>query len=325
MLRIGNIQLENPLIMAPMAGITSSAFRQMMKKRGAAMVTTEMVSAAGLFRGNKKSLDYLKGDPTERPLAVQLFGSKVGDMVAAARIAVQQGADLVDINMGCPVQKVTRTGAGAALLKDLHKIARLISAVRISCNVPLTAKIRAGWSPGNFRVGEIVQVLEASGIDAITVHPRFASQGYSCPADWSLIREAKEQVNIPVIGNGDVFKPADAIRMRQATGCDGVMIGRGALGNPWIFAQILSLQRGKEPKQPSIEERRSHILGHFNLLAANMGERRAALCMRGLLKWYTKGLANSSLFRGRIAGIRDLSSLIRTMDLYFHSLEEKDL
>ncbi|MBW2065232.1 MAG: tRNA dihydrouridine synthase DusB [Deltaproteobacteria bacterium] len=322
MLKIGTLKLESRLIMAPMAGITNKAFRLMVKRLGAAMVTTEMVSAAGLCRGNKRSFDYLKTHPAEKPLAVQLFGSNADEMGAAAQIAVEAGADLVDINMGCPVKKVTKTGAGAALLKDLQKIARLVMRVRSSCKAPLTAKIRSGWSPADSSAPQIARILEDCGVDGITVHPRFATQGYSCPADWSVISEVKQEVSIPVIGNGDVFKPEQAIRMLGETGCDGIMIGRGAIGNPWIFKQILSLQEGRLPEEPGIEERRSFIMEHFKLLAETVGEHRAALSMRGLLTWYSKGLPNSSLFRALISKIRDMNSLIGAMDRYFASLEE---
>lgn len=320
-LKIGTLELEAGLIMAPMAGITNGPFRLMVKRLGAAMVTTEMVSAAGLYRRNKRTLEYLKHNPSEKPLAVQLFGSRPDEMAVAAQMALEAGADVLDINMGCPVKKVTRTGAGAALLKDLRKISRLVTSVRLSCNAPLTAKIRAGWSPGSPSPREIARLLQDCGIDAITVHSRFAVQGYSSPADWSVIREVKQEVGVPVIGNGDIFEPAQGIDMMEVTGCDGIMVGRGAVGNPWIFRQILSLEKGQQPRGPGIQERRALIMEHFNLLADTMGEHRAALSMRGLLIWYSKGLPNSSVFRGLVTKIRDLGSLTDAMDRYFSSLE----
>jgi len=263
----------------------------------------------------------LKNNRAERPLAAQIFGARPDEMAVAAQMALEAGADVIDINMGCPVKKVTRTGAGAALLKNLREISRLVTSVRLSCNAPLTAKIRAGWSPGYPPFREIARVLQDCGIDAITIHSRSAVQGYSTPADWSVIREVKQEVAVPVIGNGDVFRPAQGIRMMEVTGCDGIMVGRGAVGNPWIFRQILSLEMGQEPREPELQERRALIMEHFSLLADTMGEHRAALSMRGLLIWYSKALPNSSVFRGLVTKIRDLGSLRDAMDRYFSSLE----
>ena len=324
MLRIGSLKLDNRLIMAPMAGISNLPFRLMVKKLGAGLVTTEMISAMGLSLGKKKTFDYLKSHPDEKPLAVQIFGSQPNMMARAAQIVVEAGADLVDINMGCPVKKVAKTGAGASLLRESKKVADLVSAVRLACSIPLTVKIRTGWSPDQPVACEIARVVEDCGADAITVHPRFASQGFSGRADWTLIGMVKERVKIPVIGNGDVLEPSHALKMRAETGCDGVMIGRGAVGNPWIFAQTLRLIEGLPVQRPDLIERKSHIMEHFSLLSGHMGEQRASLAMRGLLLRYTKGLPHSSRFRGSITGIRDLESLTSTMDNFFSSLRDED-
>jgi nifR3 family TIM-barrel protein len=245
-------------------------------------------------------------------------------MAMAAQIVVDSGADLVDINMGCPVKKVAKTGAGASLLRDRKRVADIVSAVRLACPVPLTVKIRAGWSPENPVACEVARVIEDCGADAVTVHPRFATQGYSVPADWTLIRRVKEQLKIPVIGNGDIFEPAHALKMRQETGCDGVMIGRGAIGNPWIFKQILHSDLGLPIPKPDLSDRRSFIMEHFQALSDLMGEHRAARTMRGLLLRYTKGLPHSSRFRGSINKIKDLDSLLSTMDGYFSTLEGEE-
>ena len=324
MLQIGNLTLENGLIMAPMAGITNLPFRLMVKRLGAGLVTSEMVSAMGLIRGKGKTLDYLKSHPAEKPLAVQIFGSKPDVMACAAGIVVEAGANVVDINMGCPVKKVVKIGAGAALLRDPKKVGELVSAVRLACPVPLTVKIRAGWSPEQPNACEIAHIIEDCGADAITVHPRFAKQRYSVPADWSIIRQVKAKSNIPVIGNGDVFEPASAIKMKKETGCDGVMIGRGAVGNPWLFKQILKLEKGLVTAAPTLSERRALIMAHFMALTDTMGENRAALVMRGLLLWYSKGLPRSGRFRGHISKIKDLDSLTEIMDEYFSSLQDDD-
>ncbi|MFC1532858.1 tRNA dihydrouridine synthase DusB [Thermodesulfobacteriota bacterium] len=324
MLQIGTLKLENRLVMAPMAGITNLPFRLLVKGLGAGLVTTEMVSAMGLSLNHQKTIRYLNSDPTEKPLAVQIFGARPGVMARAANIAVAAGADTVDINMGCPVKKVTKTGSGAFLLRDLKKVEEVISRVRVACPVPLTVKIRAGWSPEQPMVCEIARVIEECGADALTVHPRFATQGYSGRADWSLIGKIKEKIKIPVIGNGDIIYPSDALKMKRQTGCDGVMIGRAAVRNPWIFRQILQLENRLPVQEPDLSDRRSLIMEHYNLLSDSMGEYGAALYMRGLLLRYTKGLPNSSRFRERITRIRDLESLSSTMDDYFRTLEDRE-
>jgi tRNA-dihydrouridine synthase B len=321
MLQIGTLMLSNRLVMAPMAGHTNLPFRLMVKRLGAGLVTTEMVSAMGLALDQKKTHAYLKSHPDEKPLAVQIFGSKPDVMARAARIAVDGGADVVDINMGCPVKKVVKTGAGASLLRDPKRVAEIVSAVRIACPNPLTVKIRAGWSPAEPAACEVARIIEDCGADAVTVHPRFAVLGFSVPADWSWIGRVKERLRIPVIGNGDVFRPSAALRMRSETGCDGVMVGRAALGNPWIFRQILDTEQGLPFSDPDLTERRSLIMEHFQLLSATLGEHRAALVMRGLLLSYTKRLPHSTTFRGHITKVRDTESLVRITDHYFSSLE----
>ena len=321
MLRIGSLSLENDLIMAPMAGITSLPFRLMIKKLGAGLVTTEMISAEGITRRSKKSLRFLMTQASEKPLAAQIFGSGSRVMARAAQMVVEAGADIVDINMGCPVKKVTKTGSGAALMKDASKVAEIVSAVRLACPVPLTIKVRAGWSPAEPTVCEIARVIEDCGADAITVHPRFATDGYAVPADWDWIARVKERLSIPVIGNGDVFKADHALDLKQRTGCDGVMLARGAVGNPWLFTQIQQLEKGRPLIEPTLSDRRGLILEHFQGLCEIMGEHRAALVMRGLLLRYTKGLPRSSEFRGSISRINDMETLVTAMDNYFSSLQ----
>ena len=321
MLRIGTLTLSNWLIMAPMAGYTNLAFRLMVRRLGAGLVTTEMVSAMGLARDQKRTSAYLRSHPEEKPLSVQIFGARPEVMARAARMAVEAGADLVDINAGCPVKKVVKTGAGASLLREPKRLAEIICAVRLAVSVPLTVKIRSGWSPQEPSACEVARIIEDCGADGITVHGRFATDGFSGPADWGWIGRVKERCKIPVIGNGDVLDPSAALRMKAETGCDGVMIGRAAIGNPWIFRQVLLAEQGLPVQAPQLSERRSHILEHFRLLSDSMGEHRAALNMRGVLLSYTKGLPHSTAFRGLITRIRDTESLMRTMDHYFASLE----
>ncbi|MBN1830912.1 MAG: tRNA dihydrouridine synthase DusB [Deltaproteobacteria bacterium] len=317
MIKIGSLQLENWLIMAPMAGITNLPFRLMVKRMGAGLVSTELISAVGLSLNNKRSLIYLRSLPEEKPLAVQIFGTEPQTMAIAARIVIESGADLVDINMGCPVKKVSKTGAGSGLLRDLKNLEKVVSAVRQACDVPLTVKIRTGWSPDKPVACEVARIVEDCGADAITLHARFVTQKYSGRADWDMIGRVKSKVKIPVIGNGDVREPLHAIEMKAQTGCDGVMVGRAAIANPWIFRQVLQLDKGFPIETPDLTERRALIMSHFSLLSDFMGEHKAALSMRGILLRYTKGLAHSSRFREEITKIKDSESLISILDEYF--------
>ena len=321
-LQIGNLKLENHLIMAPLSGITNLPFRRIVKGLGTGLVTSEMVSAMGLVMGKQKTLDYLKSHPDEKPLAVQIFGSRPEAMAAAAEIAVETGASIVDINMGCPARKVVKTGSGGALLRSPGTIRDIVSAVRRVCSVPLTVKIRAGWSPAQACAEETALLAEDCGADAVTVHPRFVSQGFSGQADWTIISKVKDRLKIPVIGNGDVTAPRLAITMKAQTGCDGVMIGRAAVGNPWIFSQILDLEAGLPVRQPSVEERKAMILEHFRLLCLLMGEKRASRNMRGLLLSYTKGLPHSRFFRSTFTCIKDLDTLLSSLDQFFSAFED---
>lgn len=317
MLQIGSLALKNDLIMAPMAGITNLPFRLIVKKMGAGLVTTEMISAMGLTLRHKKTYSYVKSHPDERPLAVQIFGSRPEVMAEAAEIVVDAGANIVDINMGCPAKKVVKTGAGGALLCAPNKVKELVSAVRRACTVPLTVKIRAGWAADQPVAYEIARIIEDCGADAITVHPRFVTQSFSRQSNWSIIANIKKILNIPVIGNGDVLNPSLALKMKRQTGCDGVMIGRGAIGNPWIFKQIPAADMGKAVYKPELSERRALIMEHFRHLSSFMGENRAAKNMRGLLIRYTKGLPHSRHFRGAFTGIKDFDTLISALDNYF--------
>jgi len=317
MLKIGSLRVENDLVLAPMAGYTNLGFRLTIKKLGAGLVTTEMVSAMGLALSHAKTLDYLRSHVDEKPLSVQIFGADPAVMRKAGEIAASHGADLIDINMGCPVKKVVKTGAGASLLRDKGKIAEILRAVRKSCPVPLTVKIRAGWSPLEPVACEVAHIAEDCGADGITLHPRFATQNYSAPADWSWIRKVKETVKIPVIGNGDVFDATAALRMKAEAGCDGVMIGRGAVRNPWIFLQILNQREGLPVTEPSLEDRKSFIMDHFRFLCESMNEKNAALTMRGLLISFTRGLPKSSRLRASISRIINKETLYAITNEYF--------
>jgi nifR3 family TIM-barrel protein len=246
----------------------------------------------------KKTMDYLASDPAEKPLAVQIFGSDPSVMAKAADTVIQNGADIVDINMGCPVKKVTKTGSGAALLKSLDRAEKIITAVRAVCKAPLTVKIRSGWTSDSIIACDAAGMIEECGANAVIIHARTASQGYSGHADWDIITRVKESVKIPVIGNGDIIEPYDVFKMMEITGCDGVMIGRAASRNPWIFRQALELEKGNPLYEPDIPERRALIMDQYRSLTACIGDRKAMLCMRGLMLKYTKGFRQQQIQGG---------------------------
>ncbi|MEE8299876.1 MAG: tRNA dihydrouridine synthase DusB [Desulfatiglandales bacterium] len=317
MLTIGKLHLKNWLILAPMSGKTNLPFRLIIKKLGAGLVITEMISAAGLCRGQAKTHSYFVSHPAERPVAAQLFGSEPETMATSARIAAEKGMDIVDINMGCPVKKVVKTGSGAALMRDTKKAAKIISAARQNTSLPLTVKIRAGWSPEEANALEIAKIIEDSGADGISIHPRFASQGFSGKADWTLIARIKEALKIPVIGSGDITEPSLALKMRSVTSCDGVMIGRAALSNPWIFKQILDMEEKGSFTIPDLGDRYRLITEHYSHLIEYLGENRATYVIRGLLLLYTKSLPNRRFLRDLISEIDGREKLISVLDKYF--------
>jgi len=321
-IKIGNIMLENDLILAPMAGITNLPFRLIAKKFGAGLVTTEMISAEGLCQNQKKTYEYLRHTPEEGLLCAQIFGSEPEVVANAAQIAIESGASIIDINMGCPVKKVVKTGAGGALLKNLKQAERIMKTVKKTCNVPITIKIRAGWSSNIKTALEISRIAKECGIDAITIHPRFVTQGFSGKANWSIISEIKEKLDITVIGNGDIFDAEDAINMIKKTGCDAVMIARGAIGNPWIFRDILDLKKGNIPKTPSLSERKEIMLKHFYLIKEFIGEKRAIRYIRGIFIWYSKNLPYSSYFRDKVTKIRNEDELMMLLNKYFLYLKK---
>ena len=317
MFAIGKLVLGNWLIMAPMSGRTNLPFRMIIKKMGAGLVVTEMISAAGLFRGQKKTYTYLDSHPDERPVAVQLFGSDHDTIADSVRITSEQEIDAVDINMGCPAKKVVKTGSGSVLMRDPKKVERIISAARKNTSLPLTAKIRAGWSPGEANALEIARIIEGNGADGITIHPRFATQGFSGQSDWEVIAGVKKALKIPVIGSGDIVNPALALKMRSETACDGVMIGRAALTNPWIFKQILDMEAKGSFDTPKLEDRYRLIIEHYSLLVEYLGETRATNIMKGWLLLYTKGLPARKFLRGIVSEICGREKLIFLIDKYF--------
>ena len=304
-MKIGSVVLDNITILAPLAGITNLPFRLLAKASGCGLVCSEMISANGLVHRSSKTHELLQSRIEEKPLSVQIFGSDPYVMAEAAAIVEASGADLLDINLGCAVKKVLKTGAGAALMKTPKKAEKIFLAVRKAISIPLTIKIRAGWDKSGNEAFAIAKVAEAGGVDGIAVHPRLATQGFGGKADWSLITAIKNSVSIPVIGNGDIVTPEDVLNMKKKTGCDAVMIGRAAIGNPWLFSQVASLMNGKESVPPDLSERFDAMTKYLNISIECFGEKRACRMMRSHLGWFVKGLRYSSRFR---ESIKELST-----------------
>jgi tRNA-dihydrouridine synthase B len=320
-MRLGNLQFDQPLFLAPMSGITDYPFRSMAREHGCSLVFTGMVSGEGLFRKGKS---FLKIGEDEHPISVQLFGSDPGILAEAAQMAESMGADAVDINMGCPAKQVVQAGAGVDLMRFPKKVKEILKRVRKEVKRPLTIKMRSGWDGKHINAVEISKIAEDCGMDAISIHPRTKVQGFRGHADWDLIAKVKKAIRIPVIGNGDVTTPFLAKKMIEETGCDGVMIGRGALGNPWIFdPKNFGFLEAGSVIEPSLEERQRIIEYHFSLLLNHYGEKGAVREIRRHLVWYTKGLPSSASFRSTLSGLREKESLLEAFTSYFDFIKRR--
>lgn len=299
-MQIGKIKLETPLVLAPMAGITDLPFRLICRRHGCGMTVSEMVSAKGLLYKNVKTTEMLRIDAGERPTAIQLFGSVPAELAEAARLVEASGADIIDFNMGCPVPKIVNNGEGSALMKNPKLAHDILAAMVQAVKIPVTVKFRAGWDDAHRNAVEIAKAAEAAGVSAVAVHGRTRQQFYEGKADWQIIADVKKAVKVPVFGNGDIFTVADGLRMREETGCDGLMIGRGADGNPWLFRELAAALRGEElPAAPTLEERLAQAAEHLALLIAYKGEHISVKEMRRHISAYLKGLPHAAEFRGR--------------------------
>lgn len=321
--KIGNVSIDNRVVLAPMAGVCNSAFRKIIKEMGAGLLYAEMVSDKALVYDNKKSHDMLYMTEEERPITQQIFGSDKESFVCAAKIVEREmKPDIIDINMGCPVPKVAkRAQAGAALLKDPDKVYDIVKSVVNAVNVPVTVKIRSGWDSESINASIIAKKIEEAGASAICVHPRTRAQGYSGHANWNIIKEVKENVSIPVIGNGDILSAEDAKKMLDETGCDAVMIGRGTLGNPYLIKQVVSyIEDGILLEEQSSIDKMKLCLKHFDYLLKIKDEKTAVLEMRTHAAWYLKSLPSSAIVKQKLYTLKTKDEFIKLINDYISNL-----
>ena len=324
MFKIGNVEIKNNIVLAPMAGVCNSAFRKIVKEMGCGLIYAEMVSDKALMYENKKTEDMLYMEEVERPIVQQIFGSdKESFVIAAKRICEIMKPDIIDINMGCPVPKVAiKSQAGSALLKNPQKIKEIVSAVVYAVDVPVTVKIRSGWDFNNINAVEVAKICEEAGASAITVHGRTRSQGYSGKVDLDIIKKVKEAVSIPVIGNGDVVDIESAKKMFEYTGCDAIMIGRGVLGNPWLIRELVSyFENGTILDKPTYEEKIEMCLKHLNYLLKIKNEKISVLEMRSHIAWYLKGMPNNILIKEEVFKATTVSEIKKILNFYLKKIK----
>jgi len=318
MLHYGPLKIDPPTILAPMAGVTDRQFRLVLRRvGGVGLVTMEFVSSEALTRGNARTLEMMQFSDEERPISIQIYGSDPDRMAEAARAVEASGAEICDINMGCPANKVLKGCAGCGLMQDLDLAQRIITAVRGAISIPLTVKFRAGMRDDHLNYVELGRICEGEGVTAVALHPRTAKQMYRGSADWSRIARLKEVLSIPVIGNGDVTCAEDALKMFRETGCDAVMIGRASMRNPWIYRQVADRLAGREPYEPTLEDRRRVILEHFHLLVEQEDAVRALHKLRTFTGWYTHGLPRGRTLRLKISQLETSEAFFDAVETYF--------
>ena len=323
-MQIGELKLANPVVLAPLAGITNLPFRRIAKAAGCGLVCSEMISSNGLMHGSEKTRAMLATHPSEAPLSVQLFGADPSIMADAARIVAEAGAHILDINFGCAVKKIVKTGSGVALMREPERAERILRAVRRAIPIPLTIKVRSGWDRSGDQALDIARIAADCGVDAIAVHPRTAAQKFSGRSDWSLIARIKETVAMPVIGNGDIQTCQDALTMMQETGCDGVMIGRAAIGNPLLLGQTVDALAGRSPRTVSWQTRLAVMEHYLQASVDYMEEAIACRMMRSRLGWFVKGLPHNRDFREAIKHLRNQAEARDHIAAYRQRLEAHD-
>lgn len=315
---IGNKELSNNIFLAPMAGVTDMAYRSLCKEMGCGLVYTEMISAKALYHNNEKTLGLMEVSEEEKPVAIQIFGNEPDIMAEAVRRNFNGRDDitLIDINMGCPVNKITKAGEGSALLKNPSLASKIVESIKKVSDKPVTVKIRKGWDDDNVNAVEVAKALEAGGADAITLHGRTRTQLYEGKADWDIIAKVKESINIPVIGNGDVFTAEDAFELKRQTNCDGIMIARGSMGNPWIFKQIELLLKGEDPLVITNSERIDMCMKHYDLSMKFNGDVKAIREMRKHIGWYIKTLPMSNEIKNEINKLNSKDEVFKILEEY---------
>jgi nifR3 family TIM-barrel protein len=336
-MKIGKVELSSPFVVAPMAGMTDSAFRRLVKRHGGCgLVVTEMVSSEGLVRGIDRTLEYAEYTEEERPVSIQIFGGDPEKMAAAAQVVEGLGADVVDVNMGCPVPKIAKHNAGCSLMRDPEHAAAVINAMAKAVKIPVTVKMRAGWNDHSRNAPELAQRVQDAGAAAVTVHGRTAEQSYSGRADWNLVSDVASKLSIPVLGSGDCVEPVDIITKLQSAPVSGVLVGRGVLRNPWILAQAADLAAGRTPREVTIEDRGCFLLDYIDMLLGEgvneakgfrhvaMDARRSSSRerwvinkLRALCAWYSKGIDSGSHLRTRVNGASTIEELRDIIDAFF--------
>ncbi|MDD5586528.1 MAG: tRNA dihydrouridine synthase DusB [Alphaproteobacteria bacterium] len=323
-IRLGAVTIDVPVMLAPMAGVTDRPFRRLVKKHGAGLMFSEMIASQAMVREVRKTLQMVQGGGDEQPLAVQLAGCEPDVMADAAKLNEDRGAPIIDINFGCPVKKIVKGDAGSSLMRNEKLAARILEAVVKAVRVPVTLKMRLGWSHENLNAPRLAKIAEACGIQMVTVHGRTRNQFYSGQADWAAIRGVKDAVNIPVIANGDITCGASALEALERSGADGVMIGRGAYGRPWLLRQVMDfLQTGKAAEHPSPSTLYTALLAHFEDMLAHYGEEAGLRIARKHMGWYSKGLPGSSGFRAAVNVCGDAGKVRELIHAFFQPLMEQ--